>query len=184
MLLDKDQSCLVLVDVQEKLKPFVLEADKLVANCQWLLRLTNELGVAKIVSEQYPSGLESTIETLRLLINPDETIEKVHFSCWGEENFRKRVHDLNKKQFVLIGIETHVCVLQTAIQLCQADYAVFVVVDAVSCRNEADHHYGLKRMKQAGVQLLTSEMVFFEWIRQAGTPEYKRLSNIYLKNKE
>ncbi len=182
MLLDKDQSCVVLIDVQEKLKPFILESDTLVANCQWLLSLSNELAVAKIVSEQYPSGLGPTVETLLSLINPNEgPLKKVHFSCWGDANFQTRVRTLNKKQFVLIGIETHVCVLQTAFQLLQANYTVFVVVDAVSSRKKMDHHFGLKRMKQMGVQLVTSEMVFFEWLRQTGTPEYKRLSATYLK---
>ena len=81
-----------------------------------------------------------------------------------------------------MGIETHVCVLQTALDLVDADYEVFVAVDAVSSRQELDHRYGLKRMKQAGVELVTAEMVFFEWLEQAGTEEFKALSKRFFKS--
>ena len=81
-----------------------------------------------------------------------------------DQSFQKHWQMANKKQAILVGIETHVCVLQTALDLCRAGVAVFVVVDAVSSRNKLDHTYGLQRMQQAGVQLVTREMVFFEWM--------------------
>ena len=177
MLLKKDESCLLLIDVQEKLTPLVQNSPHLISRCEWLLRLATELGVVNIISEQYPSGLGSTVAPLRGF---GTAFPKVHFSCWSDNSLKQVLQGLNKKQFVLIGIETHVCVMQTALELCAAGYDVFVVVDAVSSRHEQDHRYGLKRIKQAGGFLVTAEMVFFEWVGQAGTPEFKALSNAYL----
>lgn len=183
MLLEKEKSCLLLVDVQEKLTPLVLHSDALLTRCQWMMSLANNLNVPIVVSEQYPSGLGPTIEPLRALVQREPFIEKVHFSCFRAPAFSKHLDALKKNQVVLIGIETHVCVLQTAMDLLNAHYHVFIVVDAVSSRFELDHKYGLKRMKQAGAQLITSEMVFFEWMEKAGTPEFKRLSKTYTARK-
>ncbi|CDZ79035.1 Vibriobactin-specific isochorismatase [Legionella massiliensis] len=181
MLLERDKSCLLLIDVQEKLTPHVQNSQALVARCQWTLRLAKELGVSILVSEQYPSGLGSTVEPLRGFAPAEDSIEKVQFSCFRSPSFKQKLQPLQKKQMVLIGIETHVCVLQTALDLVQAGYEVFAVVDAVASRSELDYKYGLKRMKQEGVHLVTSEMVFFEWVGQAGTPEFKALSKAYLQ---
>lgn len=180
MLLKQNQSCLVLIDVQEKLAPHVLKSNELLARCEWLMLLANELKVPMLVSEQYPKGLGATVSPLRELAKESNTLEKVYFSCWRDDHFKQALQTMNRKQVVLIGIETHVCVLQTALDLAEAGYEVFVVVDAVSSRYEQDYRYGLKRMKQHGVQLLTSEMVFFEWVEKAGTPEFKALSKAWL----
>lgn len=179
MLLKKEDSCLILIDVQEKLTPYVQHAENLIARCKWMLRLAKELDVPMVISEQYPSGLGVTVEPLRHF---GTTLDKVHFSCWRDQALSTHLEQLKKKQIVLIGIETHVCVLQTALDLCKAGYHVFVVVDAVSSRHELDHRYGLKRIKQSGGYLVTSEMVFFEWVNKAGTPEFKALSKSYLQD--
>lgn len=182
MLLQKDLSCLLLVDVQEKLTPHVLHSEKVISRCAWLLRLAQTLNVPIVVSEQYPKGLGKTIESLQPLITHSPAIEKVHFSCFKDEKFVQHWRKLSKKQVVIAGIETHVCVLQTALDIQQnTDADVFVVVDAVSSRFELDHKYGLKRMKQAGIELITSEMVFFEWVEKAGTSEFKSLSKSFLQ---
>ncbi|MBA2650711.1 MAG: hydrolase [Tatlockia sp.] len=181
MLLQRDKSCLLLIDVQEKLMPLVQNTTAVLARCKWLMRLAKDLSVPILTSEQYPQGLGLTVEPLRSLIAQEEIVEKVDFSCFRAEAFKQKLQQLNKKQLVLIGIETHVCVLQSALELQQAGYEVFVVVDAVSSRSELDYKFALKRMKQEGVHLLTSEMVFFEWIGQAGTPEFRTLSKVYLK---
>ncbi|MBA3536381.1 MAG: hydrolase [Tatlockia sp.] len=181
MLLERDRSCLVLIDVQEKLMPLVQNPDAVLARCQWLMLLAKDLAVPQLASEQYPKGLGPTVESLRCMISEEELIEKVHFSCFKALEFKQRLDALKKKQMVLIGIEAHVCVLQTALDLQQSGYEVFVVVDAVSSRSELDYKYGLKRMKQDGIHLITSEMVFFEWIGQAGTAEFRTLSKAYLQ---
>lgn len=183
MLINRDLSYLLLIDVQEKLTPYVIQAEKLVQRIEWILKLATRLNIPTIVTEQYPKGLGSTLESLKTASSAYAPISKVSFSCYKASQFQKQIEQCSKKQWILIGIETHVCVLQTALDLKQhTDNDVLVVVDAVSSRFEIDHRYGLKRMKQAGVELVTAEMVFFEWLGQAGTDEFKELTNTFLKN--
>lgn len=180
MLMQKDQTALLIVDVQAKLTPFVLNSEHLVERCEWLMRLAKANEVPIILSEQYPKGLGHTVSQLKN-IKPCALVSKEYFSCYRDMAFLKQWQLTDKKQLVIAGIETHVCVLQTALDFkLHADIEVFVVVDAVSARNELDHRYGLKRMKQAGINLVTSEMVFFEWVECAGTPEFKAMSQAYI----
>ena len=181
MLLNKQDSLLLLVDVQQKLTPFVLNKDSLIARCEWMLELAKKMDVPILASEQYPKGLGSTVEPLNTYFTRDNCIEKIHFSCMQQPDYSERLKHFKKNQLILIGIEAHVCVLQTALEMKGAGFEVYVVVDAVSSRNEIDLKYGLKRMKQEGVYLVTSEMIFFEWLRKAGTPDYKALSKEFLQ---
>ena len=181
MLLNREMSGLLLVDVQEKLSPHVLKSDAVIARCEWLIRLARELQVPVVFSEQYPQGLGHTVASLLPVMPHEKCIDKVHFSCYREPSFVNHWQTLKRQQVVILGIETHVCVLQTALDMKQSGFDVFVVVDAVSSRHELDNQYGLKRMKQEGIHLVTSEMVFFEWVGQAGTPEFKALSQSYLR---
>lgn len=180
MLIKKDESCVVLVDIQEKLTPLVLNSEALITRCQWILSLAHQLDISMVLSEQYPKGLGPTHPALAAL-KPSFKIEKQSFSCLAESSFATHLAQLNKSQVILIGIETHVCILQTALDLIDRDYEVFVVVDAVSARHEFDHRYALKRMKQAGCQLVTAEMLFFEWIRHSKHHDFKRLSQTFLQ---
>ncbi|MDI1352715.1 MAG: hydrolase [bacterium] len=181
MLLHKKDSLMVLIDVQEKLAPFVLNSNNVIDRCEWLLKLATRLEVPILVSEQYPKGLGATVEPLNTYFSPSECIEKIHFSCMQEPNFFAHLKQSNKKQLILFGIEAHVCVLQTAIEMKESGFDVYVVIDAVSSRNIQDLKYALKRMKQAGIYLITAEMVFFEWLRQAGTADFKALSKEFLQ---
>lgn len=181
MLLDRNDSVLLLVDVQEKLVPAVLESEAFIARCEWLLKLAHKMNVPVLISEQYPKGLGPTIEVLRSYIKPTDCIEKIHFSCMQQPEYNSRLQTLNKNQLIVIGIEAHVCVLQTALEMRSADFEVYVVADAVSSRNEQDLKYALKRMKQEGIHLITAEMVFFEWLRHADVPEFKALSKEFLQ---
>lgn len=180
MLLRKEKSCLILIDVQEKLAPYIKHVDQLIHNCQWLMRLATELDVPLLITEQYVRGLGPTIEPLRKLMPGKTEIDKLSFSCARDSSFQKHWQLINKKQAVLMGIETHVCVLQTALDLRLMGVDVFVVVDAVGSRHSHDHDYALQRLQQAGVQLVTHEMVFFEWLEQAGTPTFKTLSQVFI----
>ncbi len=182
MLLSKETSGLLLVDVQEKLTPLVLHSEALVRRCEWLIRLAHDLHVPIVVSEQYPQGLGKTIDPLHTMTLKEHCAHKVHFSCYREPSFVNHWTTVDRKQVVIAGIETHVCVLQTAMEMSQSGFEVFIVVDAVSSRHDLDHRYGLKRMKHAGISLVTAEMVFFEWVGQAGTPQFKALSRAYLQS--
>lgn len=180
MLLRKEKSCLILIDVQEKLAPYIDQVDQLIHTCQWLMRLATELDVPLLVTEQYTKGLGQTIEPLRKLMPGKTDIDKFSFSCARDPAFQKHWQIVNKKQAVLMGIETHVCVLQTALDLRLAGVEVFVVIDAVGSRHAQDHDIALRRLQQAGVQLVTHEMVFFEWLEQAGTTTFKTLSQVFI----
>lgn len=181
MLLNKNDSLLVLVDVQQKLTPLILNHKQLVTRCEWLLKLAQRMGVPVLASEQYSKGLGNTVSPLSSYFQSEHCFEKVHFSCMRQPDYVQQLKKFNKKQLILIGIETHVCVLQTAIEMKEAGFDVFVVVDAVGSRFEIDMKYGLKRMKQQGIHLITGEMVFFEWVRLAGSDEFRSLSKDFLQ---
>ncbi|RUR11965.1 hydrolase [Legionella sp. km772] len=181
MLLNRKDSLLLLIDVQEKLVPFISNKEQCIPRCEWLLKLAAKMQVPVFASEQYPKGLGSTISELYSYIPSTEFIEKVHFSCMQEPNFVHRLTEHKKNQLILLGIEAHVCVMQTALELKTAGFEVFVVVDAVGSRSPLDYKYGLKRMKNAGIHLITAEMVFFEWLRQSNIPDFKALSKEFLQ---
>lgn len=181
MLLNKNDSILLLIDVQEKLTPFILNQDKIISRCEWLLKLAAKMKVPVLTSEQYPQGLGSTVEPLNKYCSSVNCIEKVHFSCMQEPKYVHRLSEFKKNQLILMGIEAHVCVMQTALEMKTAGFDVFVVVDAVGSRSELDLKYGLKRMKQDGIHLITTEMVFFEWLRHSAVPDFKELSKEFLQ---
>lgn len=181
MLMHANSSCLMVVDIQEKLLPLVMKPDVLVQNTHWLMQLARELDVSLMVTEQYTKGLGPTVSTLRTLSVETEILEKVHFSVAGDKNCLLHLNELNAKQCIVVGMETSVCILQTALQLKEEGYDVFVVADTVSARLAYDHKMALKRMRDEGVRLVTKEMVFFEWIRQAGTARFKALSKTFLQ---
>lgn len=183
MLLEKQRSCLILIDVQEKLIPFIHQQNHCIKRCQWMLRLAEELSIPILVSEQYPQGLGKTVSQLASWAVDGKTIAKTSFSCWREPQFKNALRLEEKNQLVLIGIETHVCVLQTALDMQAEGFDVFVVVDAVSSRHENDHHYALQRLQQSGIQLISAEMVFFEWLEEASHPAFKKLSKTFLQAK-
>lgn len=181
MLLHANQSCVLLVDVQEKLISYVYEYQRLLENCQWVIHVAQALGVPVLASEQYPQGLGLTVPMLRELIS-DDIMTKVHFSCAADTHCMTQIDQAEKEQIVIIGIEAHVCVLQTAIELQMRDKQVYVIADAVSSRNPQDVKIALDRMQLLGIQIVSREMVFFEWVRQAGTPRFKELSKKFLRS--
>lgn len=180
MLMEQNQACLVLVDVQEKLTPLVLDSKTLIARCAWMLRLAKKLNVPVIVTEQYPKGLGQTITELQTEVEV-VACSKTSFSCLSEPSFKEKLQAIHRKQVILIGIETHVCILQTALSLKKQGYEVFVVVDAVSARKKIDHKTALKRMQQAGCLLVTTEMVLFEWLLDAKIDGFKTISQAFLQ---
>ncbi len=184
MLLSKENAGLLVIDVQSALTPLVLKVENFINRCHWTMKLAEALNVPTLVTEHYPKGLGGTVAPLNAAKLASKPMEKVHFSCVQDAAILKHIKSMNVTQWVLIGIETHVCVLQTAIDLLAQGYGVYVVVDAVSSRTELDHKYGLKRMKQHGAEMVTSEMVFFEWVKQAGTPLFKSLSQTFLRSEE
>ncbi len=184
MLMDATRSSLLIIDVQEKLYPACLEPDQIIANCCFLIKCANRLEVPVIVTEQYPKGLGHTAKPIvDLLEKPGDSAEggnvvsKVAFSAAPADGFIEKMEEnQGRDQVVVAGMETHVCVLQTVMDLIERGREVYVVSDAVTSRSQHDKIFGLERMRDAGAKIVTRESVMFEWLRVAGTPEFKELS--------
>ena len=175
MLIDKDAAALLVVDVQARLAPAVRDGERVVERTRLLLEAARQLSVPVIVSEQYPRGLGHTDERLGELPPGTTVIDKTAFSCLREPRLRAYLDRLGRGQIVLCGMETHVCVLQTALDLRHAGWEVFAVADAVGSRTEASRRLGLERMRDRGIDIVDSEMVAFEWLERAGTEAFRKL---------
>lgn len=184
MLMDATRSTLLIIDVQEKLYPACQEPEQIIANVCFLMKCANRLGVPAVVTEQYPKGLGHTAkEIATLLEKPGDTSEggnvvsKVAFSAIPADGFIEKIEENpGRDQVIVVGMETHVCVLQTVMELIERGREVYVVADAVTSRSMPDKIFGLERMRDAGAKIVTRESVMFEWLRGAGTPEFKELS--------
>lgn len=178
-LLSRDDSVLVVVDVQEKLVPAVPAASRVIERVRLLLEAARLLHVPVIATEQYPKGLGLTVEPVRAAL-PAGTVplEKTEFSCVPVPAFASRIMTLGRDQIVVAGLEAHVCVGQTALDLAGMGKRVFVPADAVASRREEDAAVALRRLERAGVVITTAEAVVFEWLRRAGTAEFKALSAV------
>ena len=184
MLLCAQNSHLVVIDVQEKLLPNIGNHARIAANIGFLMDAAAILQVPVVVTEQYPKGLGPTVEPLRHHPAATNTLEKLRFSAaetlvTGVSALgisETDVPPLPARQIVLAGIETHVCVQQTALELNERGFQVFVAADSVGSRFPEDHHWGLQRMKSAGVIITTAEAIAFEWCELAGHERFKTLS--------
>jgi nicotinamidase-related amidase len=178
MLLDKDRSQFLLVDVQDRLLPAMHEGERMVERCGILLQAAQRLGIPTTISEQYKKGLGATVERLSNLKGDAPVLEKMHFSCAADPAMTARVQSLGKKQLVIAGIEAHVCVLQSALGFKDMGLEVFVVADAVTSRKQESVDLALERYRAAGVNVVNAEMALFEWLHVSGTPAFKDLSKL------
>jgi len=149
-----------------------------VRNLTILLKAAARLAVPVLASEQYPKGLGHTVPALADLLPDGAVVEKVSFSCLGDDEPKSRIAALKRPQAVVCGIETHVCVLQTAIDLAGAGYQVFVPRDATGSRAPLSVETAATRLARAGVEVVTTEMVVFEWMARAATPEFREVSKL------
>ena len=176
-LLSRQGARLVVVDVQEKLVPSIPVAEQLVRNCRRLIEGARVLGVPVYATEQYPKGLGGTVPALAELL--PERPEKLCFSCAGTLAWGPAAEQADgRDQIVVAGIEAHVCVLQTALDLLAQGYRVHVPADAVASRHKLDWKIALRRMEASGATLTTAESVLFECCEAAGTPEFKEISRL------
>lgn len=180
MLMHAQRCTLLMVDVQEKLLPHMHEAEQVLENCLWLVRVARRLEVPVVASEQYPQGLGRTVAGLREALEDAPVVPKVDFSCVGEPRLME-LPALARPHVVVAGIEAHVCVLQTAMELRAVGKEVCVVADAVSSRTPANRELALARMRGAGVQIVSREMVAFEWLGRAGTPLFRDVMRNFLR---
>lgn len=172
-------SQLVLIDVQEKLCG-VMPAEPLrdlLRNCAILLQAARLLDVPVIYTEQYPKGLGTTHAELNPWLDGAGQVEKTCFSCCDESAFRNKLQN-DRHQVILAGMETHICVLQTALQLQEMGRQVFVVEDAVISRNTGHKNNALARLRQAGVIVSNTESVVFEWLKVGTGDNFKKISRL------
>ena len=179
MLIDTRMSFLLMVDMQERLLAAMSGAEAAERGCALLLKAARIMGLPVLASEQYSKGLGRTVHTLREELGNAPILEKIEFSCWRNEALKAeliRLHEGGRPQAILAGIEAHVCLLQTALDLATAGFSVFAVADAMASRNPHSVALAQGRMTQAGVAVANAEMVVFELLGRAGTAEFKALS--------
>ncbi len=176
--MEKEKTVLVAIDFQEaQTKIMPLEVGKiLLRNMKILIAFAKRLNIPILVTEQYPKGLGRTITEIREELGEITPIEKVSFSCCGTRAFNERLEELKRSQIILAGIEAHICVLQTAIDLIRRNYEVHVVADAVGSRKKLDWEMGLKWMEKKGAMISTTEIIAFQLLKEAGTQDFKKLS--------
>jgi nicotinamidase-related amidase len=172
-----DTCHLVVIDVQERLAPAMPVPDAVPNALGLLLAAARTCRVPVTVSEQYPKGLGATLPAVvEALPEHSAFVEKMTFSAMREPDFAARIEGVDRPRLVVTGMETHVCVLQTVLDALHGGLAVSVVADAVASRTAEDRLRGLDRMHAAGAEIVTAEMVVFEWLERAGTPAFKALS--------
>ncbi|PIC71495.1 hydrolase [Sporosarcina sp. P16b] len=177
-MLQTDQTVFVLVDVQGKLAQIVNESQELHDNLEKLIKGLQVLDIPILWLEQYPDGLGPTSESLSNLLEGQHPISKMTFSAMGNEEFVKQLNELGRKQVLIAGIETHICVYMTAADLVRQGYEVEVVVDAVTSRTEANKMIGLQKMKHLGVSGTCVETALYELLGEAGTDEFKQVLKV------
>jgi nicotinamidase-related amidase len=175
--LNPDRCALIVIDIQEKLLAPIFEKERLVRNSQMLIRLAGILKIPILLSTQYSKGLGNTIPEVASLLPETEPVEKVAFSCFGSDVFCSAVKRLpgNRNTLVLCGMESHMCVAQTALAALREGYLVHVASDAVSSRTEWNWKVGLERMRSAGAVISSTEMVMYEALGSAGTSDFKAM---------
>ena len=176
MLLKARESFVLVIDVQEKLAPAVLGINQVEKNILALLTAANRLAIPVIITEHCANKIGHTVPQLRAMVKEDGAIlAKTHFSAQSEPRIAERLAQLERNKAVVVGTETHVCVLQTTLDLIEAGYQPHLMVDGTSSRYQHDKDVAIHRMSAHGVELVTLEMVLFEWLEQGDTELFREL---------
>jgi nicotinamidase-related amidase len=174
-----DETAVILVDVQEKFVPAITDFDQCLPRWKIMLQAAELLHLTVVITEQYPNGLGHTIPELKDLCHDDwPVMEKTSFSALGDCTVKNYLHDKSIKNLILIGIETHVCILQTAIDAMQEGYQVFIPYDTVASRSKPNRDNALELMRDAGVHITSTESILFMLMRDAKHPAFKEISRL------
>ncbi|MEN8126862.1 MAG: hydrolase [Planctomycetota bacterium] len=177
-MLTAENTCLVIVDIQEKLLGVMANPEQVVKNTAVLIQIAKALDIPIFWCQQVPKALGPTVEELTSLLDGVEPIDKSTFSCCREEAFMKKIDGLEPQTAILCGIESHVCVFQTAMDLIQHGLYVQVVSDATSSRTEENKAIGINRMAKEGAVITSTEMLLFELLRDAKHPKFRELAKL------
>lgn len=178
MRIDKASCAGLIIDIQERLFPHMAGKEELLRKCLILVEGMKILKLPLLLTEQYPKGLGPTLEEIREQLGEIPAIEKVTFSCCDEPDFIRELERSACKTIVIAGIEAHVCVLQTVVDLVAEGYLPVVVADCISSRSEEDKEVAMQRMRAEGAVVSTCESILFELCRSAGAKEFKAISNL------
>jgi len=178
MRIEKEDTLAVVIDIQERLLPHIYQWEKTLQNCTKLIEGLQILLVPVIVTQQYTKGLGATDPSVINKISPFNYIEKIAFSCYGEPVFKEKLMAEGKKNVILLGIETHVCVLQTCLDLLASGYLPVIPEDCVSSRKMQDKAVAIERMRQEGARITTLESILFELTQYAGTDVFRSISRL------
>jgi len=175
--LEAERCALLVIDIQEKLLPPIFQKAQLVKNSQLLIRLAGILKLPALMTTQYAKGLGNTVPEIASLLSETQAIDKHMFSCFGSDEFCSVLKRMpgNRNTVLLCGMESHICVAQTALAALREGYIVHVASDAVSSRTEWNWKIGLERMRAAGAVISSTEMVIYELLRSSGVPAFKEL---------
>ncbi len=169
-LIQRQDSLLVVVDVQDKLTPFIPDTPQIVKNIIKLVRLARLVDVPVLLSEQ--ENLGDTVDDIRSELKETRPLRKLAFSCFGEDAFVRRLKAHDRRTLILVGIEAHICVAQTALQA-PPEYRIAVVSDAVASRASLNRDAALARLRENEVTIVSTEMLMFEWLERAGTDIFR-----------
>ena len=177
-MITRADAALVVIDIQGNLAQTMFDKENLFSNTVKLIKGFNVLNLPVIITEQIPQKLGRTLPQIAAELDGVKPIAKESFSCWEENNFKEQLKALRRRDVVLLGIETHVCVYQTAVDLISNGYNVHLVADAVSSRTPENRQIGIEAMKSAGAKITSTEMVLFEMLRTAADPKAKEFFKI------
>jgi len=178
MRLKKENTIGVAIDLQDRLLSVMTGKDQIIHSCNILTKGLLQLNIPLFFTQQYTKGLGETTEEIKSLVKEFSHIEKKEFSCWNEPEFKLKIQKSNAKNIILFGIESHICVLQTAIDLKEEGYNPVVVMDCVSSRKEKDILLAAERLHQENIMTTSYEAILFELLGTAKDPNFKAISNL------
>lgn len=179
MMPESKSTLLSVIDLQDRLCGAIEQSKEILPRVRILIEAAKLLEIPVVVTEQYPQGLGNTVPEIKEILSPGTAVvAKTSFSCFGSEEYRREIAKDSKDAMVIVGVESHVCVLQTALEAVARGYEVFVPVDCIASRKESDKNAAVEYMRTAGIHVLTSEMILFMFLKDASHPKFKIISKI------
>lgn len=181
MIITADNAVLLAVDLQTRLMDALHQGQQAIDQTLWLAQIARRLDIPVLLTEQYPQGLGTTVDALRQGIVPEDIIAKTSFSAAAEAALPARLETLGRRQVVLTGAEAHVCVLQTALGLLAQGFEIYLVAEGVASRRPEDRQLALERLRDAGVRIVSREMVAFEWLQDCRNPQFREIHRDFIR---
>ncbi len=178
IILQREKTALLIIDVQEKIIGVMRKPERLVSNLLKLVQGIKIMNIPILFTEQYPKGLGPTIPELKEKLEKSDAVQKMSFSCFGAEDLFSELRKKDIEQIIVCGIESHVCVQQTVLDLLANGFQVDVAADAVSSRKKFDYEIALQRMRSHGAEITTTESILFELLKVCGTDEFRAVSKL------